>query len=83
MAHHEDIDGAGRFLFERGIYVTLAAFPLVPKNEFGMRVQVTAANTDEEVAQLITVRGELRKRYPLCESDPTVQAAQESLANAS
>ena len=41
LAHHEDIDAVGRFLFDRGIYVTLAAYPLVPKSEVGFRIQVT------------------------------------------
>jgi 8-amino-7-oxononanoate synthase len=40
------IDEVGRFLFDRGVYVTLAAYPLVPKDEVGFRVQLTAANTD-------------------------------------
>ena len=31
LADHEQIDDVGRFLFERGIYVTLAAYPLVPQ----------------------------------------------------
>src|SRR2546423_1458670 len=39
LARHEDIDALGRFLFDRGIYVTLAAYPLVPKDEVGFRVQ--------------------------------------------
>ena len=45
LARHEDIDAVGRFLFENGIYVTLAAYPLVPRDEVGFRIQVTAANT--------------------------------------
>ena len=49
LVDHEQIDAVGRFLFERGIYVTLAAYPLVPKDEVGFRVQVTAANTDEQI----------------------------------
>ncbi|HEY6779615.1 MAG TPA: pyridoxal phosphate-dependent aminotransferase family protein [Thermoleophilaceae bacterium] len=63
---HTRIDSVGRLLFERGIYVTLAAYPLVPKAEVGFRVQLTAANTEAEVAALIealvelTERGELR-----------------------
>jgi 8-amino-7-oxononanoate synthase len=73
LAHHEDIDSAGRFLFEKGIYVTLAAFPLVPKNEVGVRVQVTASNTDAEVDQLIKVLGELRERYTLQLPDAAVE----------
>jgi 7-keto-8-aminopelargonate synthetase-like enzyme len=65
LANHEDIDAAGHFLFERGIYVTLAAYPLVPKGQVGFRVQVTAANTHEEVTDLIAAVGELHQRFPL------------------
>ena len=52
------IDDVGGFLFDRGIYVTLAAYPLVPRDEVGFRVQVTAANTDEEIEQLVDVLAE-------------------------
>ena len=50
-----DIDGVGELLFDKGIYVTLAAYPLVPKNDVGIRIQVTAANTDDEIEQLCDV----------------------------
>ena len=46
--------------------MTLAAYPFVPRDEVGFRMQVTAANTDEEIDVLITVlealaaAGELR-----------------------
>jgi 8-amino-7-oxononanoate synthase len=53
LRDHERIDEVGRLLFDRGIYVTLAAYPLVPKAEVGFRVQLTAANTDAEVDRLI------------------------------
>jgi diguanylate cyclase (GGDEF)-like protein len=62
------IDHVGRALFDRGVYVTLAAYPLVPHDEVGFRVQLTAANTDAEVATLIAAleelaeMGELRTR---------------------
>jgi 8-amino-7-oxononanoate synthase len=65
LADHEQIDAAGRFLFDRGVYVTMAAFPLVPRNEVGVRVQVTAANTDDEVGHLISVLRDLDERFPL------------------
>ena len=65
LADHEQIDAAGRFLFERGIYVTMAAFPLVPRNEVGVRIQVTAANTEDEVGHLISVLRDLDERFPL------------------
>ncbi len=59
LRHHEDIGEVGRFLFDRGVYVTLAAYPLVPKHEVGFRVQVTAANTDAEIERLTRVIAEL------------------------
>jgi 8-amino-7-oxononanoate synthase len=66
LRDHVRIDSVGRFLFDRGVYVTLAAYPLVPKDEVGFRIQLTAANTDAEVDSLIAAlealaaAGELR-----------------------
>jgi len=66
LRDHRRIDAVGRFLFDHGVYVTLAAYPLVPKDEVGFRVQLTAANTDAEVDSLIAAlealaeAGELR-----------------------
>ncbi len=65
LAHHEDIDAVGRFLFDRGIYVTLAAYPLVPKSEVGFRIQVTCANTQAEIDQLVDVLQQLAERFDL------------------
>jgi 8-amino-7-oxononanoate synthase len=68
LRDHRRIDAVGRFLFERGVYVTLAAHPLVPKHEVGFRIQLTAANTDAEVDMLIealealAAAGDLRAR---------------------
>jgi 8-amino-7-oxononanoate synthase len=45
--------------------VTLAAYPLVPKDEVGFRVQLTAANTVEEVDRLIAALEELAARGDL------------------
>jgi 8-amino-7-oxononanoate synthase len=59
LRDHERIDAVGRLLFERGVYVTLAAYPLVPKAEVGFRVQLTAANTDAEVDLLVGALTEL------------------------
>jgi 8-amino-7-oxononanoate synthase len=72
LAKHEDIDEVGRYLFDHGQYVTMAAYPLVPKDEVGFRIQVTAANTDEQIEELITVLGSLHERFQL---EPTVAAA--------
>jgi 8-amino-7-oxononanoate synthase len=65
LARHEDIDAAGRFLFDQGIYVTLAAYPLVPKTEVGFRIQITAANTQAEIERLVDVLGELASGFEL------------------
>ena len=59
------IKEVGNYLFDRGIYVTMAAYPLVPRHEVGFRVQVTAANSDAEIAQLIEVLHEVSQRFPL------------------
>jgi 8-amino-7-oxononanoate synthase len=65
LARHEDIDAAGRFLFDNGIYVTLAAYPLVPKSEVGFRIQLTAANSQAEIEQLVDVLGKLANAFDL------------------
>jgi 8-amino-7-oxononanoate synthase len=65
LANHEDIDSVGRYLFDRGIYVTMAAYPLVPKDEVGFRLQVTAANGDDEIDLLCEVLGELQEKFKL------------------
>ena len=68
LARQEGASSVGRFLFDNGIYVTLAAYPLVPKNEVGFRIQMTDANTDGEVDELIDVLGRLVQclRPPAC-----------------
>jgi 8-amino-7-oxononanoate synthase len=65
LRDHERIDAVGRFLFDRGVYVTLAAYPLVPQAEVGFRAQLTAANTDAEVDALIAAVTELAERGEL------------------
>jgi len=65
LANPEDIDEVGRYLFDRGVYVTLAAYPLVPRNEVGFRVQLTAANTDEQIDLLNHVLEELCDRFSI------------------
>lgn len=68
LANPDQIDELGRFLFDRGIYVTLAAFPLVPRDEVGFRIQVTAANTHEEIDQLLAVLGDATERFGLAQA---------------
>jgi 8-amino-7-oxononanoate synthase len=75
LARDADIDAVGRFLFDNGIYVTLAAYPLVPRNEVGFRIQMTAANTDAEVEQLLDVLGRLVSRFDLQPARTSERAA--------
>jgi len=72
LSDHTRIGEVGRFLFHRGVYVTLAAYPLVPKVEVGFRAQLTAANTDEEVTMLIDAIDELAERGDLRRVDDDV-----------
>jgi 8-amino-7-oxononanoate synthase len=65
LANHEDIDEVGRFLFDRGIYTTIATYPLVPKTEVGFRVQITAANEDTQIERLVDTLAELSTRFRL------------------
>jgi 8-amino-7-oxononanoate synthase len=65
LANHEEIDEVGRYLFDHGIYATMAAYPLVPKNEVGFRIQTTAANTDEQIADLIRVLGSMQDHFQM------------------
>jgi len=65
LGHGEDIGAVGRFLFENGIYVTLAAYPLVPRTEVGFRIQITAANTEAEIERLVDVLGKLANGFDL------------------
>jgi 7-keto-8-aminopelargonate synthetase-like enzyme len=53
LADADDLEVVGRLLWDAGIYVTLAAYPLVPRTSVGFWVQLTAANTNEEVDELL------------------------------
>jgi 8-amino-7-oxononanoate synthase len=70
LADPDDLDRVGAWLFERGIYATLAFYPGVPRHEVGFRLQLTAANTADQVDELLVVldeladRGLLRPRFP-------------------
>jgi 8-amino-7-oxononanoate synthase len=74
LSDHRRISEVGRFLFYRGVYVTLAAYPLVPKSEVGFRVQLTAANSDEELTTLIGALHELADRGDLRREDDVVES---------
>jgi 8-amino-7-oxononanoate synthase len=70
LSNHDRIAEVGQFLFDKGVYVTLAAFPLVPKPEVGFRVQLTSANTNAEIDKLIGAIEELAAAGELSEAQP-------------
>ncbi|MFI9741520.1 aminotransferase class I/II-fold pyridoxal phosphate-dependent enzyme [Streptomyces sp. NPDC052494] len=65
LADAEDLDAVAAFLWEQGIYVTLASYPLVPRDRVGFRIQITAANTDEEIGLLCEALTALAERFTL------------------
>jgi 7-keto-8-aminopelargonate synthetase-like enzyme len=65
LRNADDIEGVGQFLFDAGIYVTLAAYPLVPRSDVGFRIQITAANGDDEIQELCTALVHLAARFDL------------------
>jgi 8-amino-7-oxononanoate synthase len=69
LANHEEIDAVGAYLFHHGIYATMAVYPLVPHGQASFRIQITAANTMEQIENLITTIGELTDRFLLQSSE--------------
>lgn len=64
LADAEDADALGRFLFDRGVFASVVPFPVVPRDQVGVRLQITAANTDEEIDDLLTAIEAAAERYP-------------------
>jgi 8-amino-7-oxononanoate synthase len=75
LADPDQIDEVGRFLFDHGIYATLAAYPLVPRHEVGFRIQTTAANTEEQITHLISVLRQVAGRFQTGRTDAVFAAA--------
>ncbi|WP_242424329.1 aminotransferase class I/II-fold pyridoxal phosphate-dependent enzyme, partial [Frankia sp. EI5c] len=65
LADPDQADALGAFLYEQGIYVTVAPYPVVPRDQVGVRVQVTAANTEAEIDTLLDVLADAAVRFPL------------------
>ncbi len=65
LANSEEIEAVGGYLYHHGIYATMAVYPLVPHGQASFRFQVTAANTMEQIENLITTIGELTDRFRL------------------
>jgi 7-keto-8-aminopelargonate synthetase-like enzyme len=65
LVNASDLDAVAGFLWEQGIYVTLAAYPLVPRDRVGFRAQITALNSDDDIDRLNAVLTRLSERFPL------------------
>jgi 8-amino-7-oxononanoate synthase len=59
IALDRDLVEVSELLWRRELFVTLAPYPGVPRDQVGFRVQITAANTDEQIDQLNDVIAEL------------------------
>jgi 8-amino-7-oxononanoate synthase len=70
IALDRDLVDVSHELWRRGLFVTLAPYPGVPRDKVGFRIQVTAAHTDEQMDHLLDVLsdfaadGTLRARTP-------------------
>ncbi|SEO81629.1 aminotransferase class I/II-fold pyridoxal phosphate-dependent enzyme [Actinacidiphila rubida] len=65
LADAGDLEAVAAFLWEQGIYVTLAPYPLVPRDRVGVRLQITAANTDDDIGRLNASLGALAGAFAL------------------
>jgi len=65
LAEGRDLTTVERFLWDNGIYVTLAPYPMVPREQVGFRIQTTAIHTDDEVDELNAVLTRLWERGDL------------------
>ena len=63
VADPADLDPVGRHLFAHGIHVALAPYPVVPRQEVGFRIQLTAAHTVDQVDHLLDVLQEVNDRF--------------------
>ncbi|MFI7413330.1 aminotransferase class I/II-fold pyridoxal phosphate-dependent enzyme [Streptomyces sp. NPDC049627] len=65
LADPADLEAVAGFLWDEGIYVTLAAYPLVPRDRVGFRIQITALNSDADIDRLTATLTRLSARFPL------------------
>jgi len=62
LANSAQLAAVADALWRDGVYVTLAAYPLVPRDQVGFRIQLTAAHTDEQVGELMAALRRLADR---------------------
>jgi 8-amino-7-oxononanoate synthase len=59
IAPDRDLVEVSQELWRRGVYVTLAPYPGVPREHVGFRIQLTAAHTDAHVDHLLALLSDL------------------------
>ena len=74
LAPGRDLAVVADILWRRGIYVTLAPYPMVPRDECGFRIQLTASHTDEQIGRLNTTLSELAGEGLLLRTGPSLPA---------
>jgi 8-amino-7-oxononanoate synthase len=62
LTRPEEMATVADLLWRDGIYLTLAAYPLVPHDQVGIRMQLTSAHTDEQVDDLLATLSRLADR---------------------
>ncbi|MFI5995513.1 aminotransferase class I/II-fold pyridoxal phosphate-dependent enzyme [Streptomyces sp. NPDC051362] len=65
LADPNKLDTVGNLLWDQGVYVTLAAYPLVPRDRVGFRIQITALNSDRDIDHLTHTLTSLSERHLL------------------
>jgi 7-keto-8-aminopelargonate synthetase-like enzyme len=50
-------------MLKRGIYVIGFSYPVVPRNEARIRVQLSAVHSEEDIDSCITAFAEIGKRF--------------------
>jgi 8-amino-7-oxononanoate synthase len=70
IATDRDLVEVSHELWRRGLFVTLAPYPGVPKDQVGFRIQVTAAHDHEQIDHLLAVLTDLAKDGTLRRAAP-------------
>ena len=61
IGNTEDLIKTANILFDEGILVTVAPYPMVREGEECHRITLTAANTEEEVDQLLSAFAKIKQ----------------------
>jgi 8-amino-7-oxononanoate synthase len=65
LANPGDIHAVGSYLYAHGIYVTTVAPPFVPEGQGSFRIQISAANTWDQIEHLVKILGDVSDRFRL------------------